>query len=106
MFYIISTTTNSNAIAEKISKIVLNSNYSPCIQIQSNIISNYLWKNESKQSKEYKINIKTIDKYTEKITSIITENHNYDIPEIIKYKFDINSNDYKDWFLSNIKPRE
>ena len=106
MFYIISTTTNSNAIAKKISKIILNSNYSPCIQIQPNIISNYLWKNESKQSKEYKLNIKTIDKYTEKITSIITENHNYDIPEIIKYKFDIDSKDYKNWFLSNIKSRE
>ena len=102
MYCIISTTTDSKEIVDRISKKIINLRYSPCIQIIDNVESNYRWNNEIKKSVEYKIIIKSIDKYVENIIDTIKLFHNYDIPEIISHNIDFEDEAYKDWFLENI----
>ena len=63
----------------------------------------YRWNNKIEESLEYKLSIKTIDKYTKEIIKIIHSLHNYEIPEIIKSNISLENPDYKKWFLENIK---
>ena len=103
MYYNITTTTDNKEIADEISKKIIELKYSPCVQIINNVHSIYRWNNKIKESSEYKLSIKTIDKYTKEIIKIIRSLHNYEIPEIIKSNIFLENPDYQKWFLENIK---
>ena len=103
MYLIICTTTDNIDVANMISKCILSKKYSPCVQIISNISSHYIWENKINKSIEYKIDIKTISVYKNKVIDIIKNNHNYDIPEIVLSEIEILSKEYKDWFESIIR---
>ena len=102
MIRIVETTTDQVKIAEKISKSIINLKLSPCVQIIDKVRSFYIWQDEMVSEEEYVIKIKTIDEYIEKITSIIIQESNYDVPEIISYEFQIENKDYEDWFNENV----
>ena len=102
MFKIIETSTDKLLIAEKISQSIINSKLSPCVQIIDGIKSYYIWKNKIVSSNEYTIKIKTVENHINKISLIIKEKSNYDVPEVISYGFRIEDKEYENWFNANI----
>ena len=102
MFRIIETTTDQLVIAEKISKSIIDSKLSTCVQIIDGVKSYYIWKDKIVSSNEYTIKIKTVENNINKISSIIREKSNYDVPEVISYDFRIEDEAYKKWFNENI----
>ena len=102
MFRIIETTTSQLMIAEKISKCILESKLSACVQIVDGVKSYYIWKDKIVSSNEYTIKIKTVESHINKISSIIKKKSNYDVPEIISYDFMIEDEGYEKWFNKNI----
>ncbi len=102
MFKIIETSTDKLLIAEKISQSIINSKLSPCVQIIDGIKSYYIWGNKIVSSNEYTIKIKTVENHINKISLIIKEKSNYDVPEIISYDFRIEDKEYENWFNENI----
>ena len=102
MFRIVETTTDELIIAEKISKHIINSNLSACVQIIDGIKSYYIWEDKIVSSKEYTVKIKTVEKHINEISSIIKEKSNYDVPEVISYDFSIENEEYENWFNENI----
>ena len=102
MFKIIETSTDKLLIAEKISQSIINSKLSPCVQIIDGIKSYYIWKNKIVSSNEYTIKIKTVENHINKISLIIKEKSNYDVPEAISYDFRIEDKEYENWFNENI----
>ena len=102
MFKIIETSTDKLIIAEKISQSIINSKLSPCVQIIDGIKSYYIWKNKIVSSNEYTIKIKTVENHINKISLIIKEKSNYDVPDVISYDFRIEDKEYENWFNENI----
>ena len=102
MFRIIETTTDQLMIAEKISKSIIDSKLSTCVQIIDGVKSYYIWKDKIVSSNEYTIKIKTVENNINKISSIIKEKSNYDVPEIISYDFRMEDEEYEKWFNENI----
>ena len=102
MFRIIETTTDQLMIAEKISKSIIDSKLSTCVQIIDGVKSYYIWKDKIVSSNEYSIKIKTVENNINKISSIIKEKSNYDVPEIISYDFRMEDEEYEKWFNENI----
>ncbi len=102
MFKIIETSTDKLIIAEKISQSIINSKLSACVQIIDGIKSYYIWNNKIESSNEYTIKIKTVENHINKISSIIKEKSNYDVPEVISYDFRIEDKEYENWFNDNI----
>ena len=102
MFKIIETSTDKLIIAEKISQSIIDSKLSPCVQIIDGIKSYYIWKNKIVSSNEYTIKIKTVENHINKISLIIKEKSNYDVPEIISYDFRVEDKEYENWFNENI----
>ena len=103
MFLKISTTTNKKSVAENISKKLLDSKLTACTNISPKTTSTFIWKNKLTSDDEYILSIKTTKFLKEKVISIIINNHNYDIPEIISTKIDILSDDYKNWFMKSLR---
>ena len=100
---IIQTTTDSIKIAESISKVLVNNNASPCVQIISNVKSVYRWKNKLEQSSEILLLIKTIPEKMQLCKDIILRHHNYDVPELIVLDGDIIEDDYEAWFIEHCR---
>ena len=103
MFCNITTTTNKKHIVDKLSKILLEKNYSPCIQVTNPVESQYFWKGEIQSTREYKVDIKTLDSLSEKVILLIKSIHNYKVPEIIKTPITIKNKDYEEWMIENTK---
>lgn len=102
MFRIIETTTDDIQIAKSISQSIFESKLSPCIQIINPVKSTYIWEDKIESIDEYTLKIKTVDKHIYELSSIIKEKSNYDVPEIISYQFNIENDEYEDWFLENV----
>ena len=100
---IIQTTIDSIKIAESISKLLVNNNASPCVQIISNVKSVYRWKNKLEQSSEILLLIKTIPEKIQQCKDIILKHHNYDVPEFIVIDGYISDDDYQDWFIEHCR---
>ena len=106
MYIMISTTTDSKNVADSIAKKVLDLNLSPCVQVHSDVDSLYIWDKQFKRSKEFIIQIKTIDKNIDLIVNVIKSIHNYNVPEIISHTINLHNIDYEDWFIANTKGKE
>ena len=99
-FTLISTTFTTKKNAIKILKEILNKHYAACIQLTSNVSSYYRWKDKIESNNEFLINIKTKKSMEDKIIEILQAHHEYEIPQIISYDFNIHDEGYKEWFLS------
>ena len=98
---LIYTTTDSNKIAAKISKMLVQENKSPCVQIIPNIQSTYKWKDKLEKSSEILLVIKTMPGKVQLCKNIIIQHHNYEIPELVVIEGEILSDEYRDWFIEN-----
>ena len=102
IFRIIETTTDSKKIAKKITKIILEKGFSPCVQIIDLVNSNYIWKQKLVSTNEYVLKIKSTSDNVKLIRDVIKANTNYEIPEIVSYEFSIENDEYSDWFSKSI----
>lgn len=84
--YIVVTTLSDNLnIIKNIQKGLLEKHLVSGCQI-SEVNSTYWWNNEINESKEYKLEVRTLEKLFSKIELIIKQNHNYELPEISYYE--------------------
>ena len=101
MFIIIETTIDDINIAHKIINKLLDDKLSSCVQIIKDIQSHYIWKGKKEITNEFRLSIKAKNSYIDKITKIINDYHNYDVPEIISFNINILNNDYKNWLINS-----
>ena len=62
----------------------------------SEVNSTYWWNNKITESKEYKLEVRTLEKLFSDIELIIKQNHNYELPEISYYEIN-GSKEILDW---------
>ena len=80
-YIVVTTACDTEETADKITNALIKEKLAACIQYQS-IKSVYVWQSEVVRSKEILMSIKTTMKLYGKVEKCITENHNYDTPEI------------------------
>ena len=68
----------------------------------SEVNSTYWWNNKINESKEYKLEVRTLEKLFSDIELIIKQNHNYELPEISYYEIKNASKEFFDWIDKNI----
>ena len=99
MYKILITTSNDRDILSMIAKdCVFNKRLSPCAHIIDNNSSFYIWDDDFISEQEYILMIKCKEQFMGEIKEIVNAKHNYDMPELISIKFDIVSDEYKEWF--------
>ena len=96
--YLIMTTESDKRNAYKIAKLLLVEQLIPCVTFK-NIESHFWWGGEINQSKEVQLIIKCKEKNINKVCKKISENHSYQVPEIIYFPVTANK-DYYHWVNS------
>tara|TARA_Y100001970_G_C13631004_1_gene554154 strand:- start:188 stop:499 length:312 start_codon:yes stop_codon:yes gene_type:complete len=91
------TTTKTKENAKSIIKKILDDRLSPCIQ-QFPIQSTFIWNDEIQDENEIMLIIKAKKSKKNEIKENINNLHDYKVPEVIFYDFNILNHQYKKWF--------
>lgn len=87
--------------AEKVAQQLLSARLAACVQI-STAQSMYWWKDNIASDKEYILKIKSKRALFDKVVLKITENHSYDLPEIIATDIVAVEQSYRTWLNSEL----
>jgi periplasmic divalent cation tolerance protein len=90
------TTSDSKEVADKIAELLVSSGSAACVQIDQ-VTSVFIWESKTTKQNEYRLMIKAATDNYQKIESIILDNHNYDLPQIIKINIDDALPAYLEW---------
>lgn len=98
---LITTSTDSQEIAENIAEQLVSAHLAPCVHIIPKVTSTYIWQNKLENTEEILLQVKTIPENVQNCKTIILEKHNYETPELIVIEAEIISEDYQEWFIKN-----
>ena len=98
LIYIVITTEIDKNNAYKIANLLLLEKLIPCATFK-NVESHFWWEGEISQSKEVQLIIKCKEENINKVCEKISENHSYEVPEIIYFPVSAH-NDYYNWVNS------
>ena len=84
--------------ASKIADLLLREKLIPCVSFK-NIESHFWWEGEINKSKEVQLIIKCKEEELNIVCNKISENHSYEVPEIICFPVSVNK-DYYHWMNS------
>lgn len=95
-FCVILTTTDSQQVADKIAKLLITKKIAGCIQIDS-VSSYYEFENQLEIAQEKRLMIKALSKNYREIEQLIVQNHNYQLPQIVKIDINDGMEKYLKW---------
>ena len=98
LIYLIITTEADKKNAYKIANLLLSDKLIPCVTFK-NVESSFWWSEEIIKSKEVQLIIKCKFENIKKVCNKISENHSYELPEIIYFPVSSSKN-YYDWVNS------
>ena len=98
---LIQTTVDTSEAAKKLARHLLEKHLAACIQI-SETQSHYYWQGELCCSGEWLLSIKTEISYFDEVNTLLSEQHPYEVPEIVALPIVKSSKAYKDWVLKTI----
>ena len=101
-YVIVLTTTDSEEIANRIIKTLLEENLAACIQ-QYPVKSSYRWEGKIVHDKEILLQIKSKEALVSQIEEKILSLHNYEIPEILTIPVTDGYEAYLKWIDSETK---
>ena len=96
--YLVITTELDKKNAYKIVNLLLREKLIPCITLRD-IESHFWWEGEINQSEEVQLIMKCKEENIKEVCKKISENHSYDLPEIIYFPVS-SKKDYHQWVYS------
>ena len=95
-YCVILTTCGDEEEAERLARLLIEKKLAACIQL-TGVTSFYEWERKVNRDSEILLLIKTRSSLYEEIESVISENHSYELPEIIKLSIDNGLDGYLGW---------
>ena len=96
-------TAPDDIIAKKIAKGLVSEKLAACVNIIPNVCSIYEWEGNIIEDTEVLMMIKTKSCKVEDLTKYVTENHPYDLPEVISLPIENGSSKYINWIKSSVE---
>jgi len=87
--------------AKKIANGLVENKLAACTNIIPGVTSVYFWKDEVCEDNEQMLVIKTRRELFEQVRDFITENHSYELPEVIMLPIEAGSEAYLNWIKEN-----
>lgn len=89
-------TCGSREEAEKLAELILKHRLAACVQMMP-ITSHYEWKQEIHRDEEQMLFMKTKTALYDRLEALISENHSYEVPEIVRLPIKGGLRDYLGW---------
>ncbi len=86
--------------AEKIARLLVESNKAACVSILPNMTSLYKWEGKIESAKEHLLMIKTHKDCYPSIETALRHHHPYDVPEVIAVPVEYGLPEYLHWINS------
>ncbi len=90
-------TTALSTEAEGLAEAIVESGLAACVQILPPMTSVYVWEGKVQKEQENLMLIKTLPEKYDELERFITENHSYDVPEIVAVEAARVSGPYLAW---------
>ena len=100
---IVLTTCPALEAAEALAEQIVEARLAACVQVLPQMTSIYWWEGEMQKESEFLLLIKTVPDKWEELRDFITDNHSYDVPEIIAVASDQVSKRYDEWLAKELK---
>ena len=97
---IIFTTTGTKEEADSLAAALVQNRLAACVQIMA-IDSHYVWEGKAENSAEFLLLVKTRAALYPDVEQFLTENHSYDVPEILQVPVTSGSAAYLAWIDAN-----
>lgn len=94
-YIIVLVTASSRDEAETIAMQLINAELSPCVNIISQCLSVYQWKEEVRTDEEVLMLVKSRGSLFHALKTTIEKTHSYDVPEIVSIRLDDISDRYR-----------
>ncbi|EKD39515.1 MAG: hypothetical protein ACD_75C00380G0007 [uncultured bacterium] len=100
---LVTTTFAHKEDAERIAELLLDRNLIACAQISGPITSVYRWREKVTSASEYILSLKTTRQRFQILQEILTQEHPYELPEIIGQEISHVSPAYYDWVCGEVQ---
>ena len=100
---IVTTTCDSEAVADSLVEKVLQSRLAACIQVSGPVRSSYWWNERIASDSEYIIQMKSEKSLFNELAALIRSVHPYDVPEIVATDMCLVEQDYLDWMQKELE---
>lgn len=100
---VVTTTFAHKEDAERIAGLLLDRNLIACAQISGPITSVYRWREKVTSASEYILSLKTTRQRFQILQEILTQEHPYELPEIIGQEIHHVSPAYYDWVCGEVQ---
>ncbi len=97
------TTTDNQADAQRIARVLVEKKLAACVQIVGPIESVYRWQGQIETSQEWQCQAKTIDEKYDEIEAAIIALHGYEVPEIVVVAITGGSDGYLRWIAEEVQ---
>lgn len=77
------TTVGSMGDAQRLARLLLDRRLAACVQIESGLVSHYIWQGEQCEEQELRLTIKTLAGRAAAIQALFEEHHPYDLPQFL-----------------------
>jgi periplasmic divalent cation tolerance protein len=94
---IVMTTCPAAETADALAEQIVEARLAACVQVLPRMISVYIWEGEVQKEPEYLLLIKTLPEKWDELQRFITENHTYEVPEIVAIDSAEISGSYEAW---------
>ncbi len=101
-YHVIYCTCPNNAVANAISKLLVQNKLAACVNILPNITSIYEWRGELQRDQELLLLIKSRSDKFEELKQAIIKLHPYELPEIIAVSIDNAVPNYLNWINESL----
>lgn len=96
---IIYTTTDNIENAERIANNLLQQKLAACIQVDE-VYSFFVFEGKNRKAKEFRLTIKAQSSNYKQIEKLVKNEHDYELPQIVKIDIDDGLPAYVDWVLN------
>jgi periplasmic divalent cation tolerance protein len=102
---IVTTTVDSEAAAQRLSRAAVEVRLAACGQVIGPITSTYWWEGEIETAQEWTVAFKTIEAAAAALIDQLKEDHPYDVPEVLVAPVTVGNPAYLGWVEAETRVR-
>jgi periplasmic divalent cation tolerance protein len=98
----VTTTTGTRQDAEQIASELVSRRLAACVQVSGPITSTFRWQGKTETQQEFMCTIKTLNSRLAEVQKVITDVHQYEVPELVATPIVGGSEKYLEWLRSEV----